>query len=222
MIRGLLLATAVGFAAMSGPARAECPPDGMDADALQALKADGFAVEDAAERQALALAITDCLADPDPALRDGIAYEALTTWLRGDGLDEPTRRALLDTLTPWIAADAEAGDGFRAPFAALALSEVARTDRIAAWLDPAARDELVEAAADYLESVDDYRGFDEDADGYLILAKSDDGWCVALDRGTMRCTIYTRRPFVCREFDEGGGDCADVRADWRRIALSLQ
>ena len=163
MIRGLLLASAVGFAAMSGPARAACPPDGMDADALQALKADGFAVEDAAERQALALAITDCLADPDPALRDGIAYEALTTWLRGDGLDEPTRRALLDTLTPWIAADAEAGDGFRAPFAALALSEVARTDRIAAWLDPAARDALVEAAADYLESVDDYRGFDADA-----------------------------------------------------------
>ena len=162
MFRALLLAAA-GFAAMSGPARAACPPDGTDADALQALKAGGFVVEDAAERQALALAITDCLADPDPALRDGIAYEALTTWLRGDVLDEPTRRALLDTLTPWIAADADAGDGFRAPFAALALSEVARTDRIAAWLDPAARDALVEAAADYLENVDDYRGFDEDA-----------------------------------------------------------
>ena len=63
---------------------------------------------------------------------------------------------------------------------------------------------------------------DEDDEGYLILAKADDGWCVALDRASMRCTIYARRPFVCREFAEGGGDCADVRADWRRIALSLQ
>ena len=31
---------------------------------------------------------------------------------------------------------------------------------------------------------------DEDDEGYLILAKADDGWCVALDRASMRCTIY--------------------------------
>lgn len=157
------LAMAIGLAA--APAWADCPPAGVDADALTALKATGFVLDDTVERQALALAIVDCLADPDPALRDGIAYEALTTWLRGGALDEPTRRALLDTLTPWIADDADPGDGFRAPFAALALSEVARTDRIAAWLDPAARDALVAAATGYLESVDDYRGFDE-AEGW--------------------------------------------------------
>jgi hypothetical protein len=155
-IRRLLLIAAF----LPGLAWADCPPEGVDADGLKALKVDGFAIEDAAERQALALGLADCLADPDPALRDGIAYEALTTWLRGDVLDADTRRALLDRLLPWIAADAEPGEGFRAPFAALALSEVARTDRIAAWLDPAARDGLVEAAADYVESVDDYRGFD--------------------------------------------------------------
>ena len=161
---GFVLCAAVlvfpGLAAGAG-----CPPAGYDEAALQALKADGFTVEDTAERQALALALVDCLADPDPALRDGIAYEALGTWLRADTLDADTRRALLDTLLPWIAPDAEPGDGFRAPFAALALSEVARTDRVAAWLDPAARDALVEAAAAYVESVDDYRGFDE-TDGW--------------------------------------------------------
>ena len=61
-----------------------------------------------------------------------------------------------------------------------------------------------------------------DEHGLDVMRRLDDGWCVALDRDSMRCTIYARRPFVCREFAEGGGDCADVRADWRRIALSLQ
>ncbi len=63
---------------------------------------------------------------------------------------------------------------------------------------------------------------DEDAQGYLIMAKADDGWCVALDRERMCCSIYEQRPFVCREFEMGGGDCAQVRDDWRRIAVSLQ
>ena len=62
---------------------------------------------------------------------------------------------------------------------------------------------------------------DEDKDGYLIMGKDDDGWCLALDRERMCCSIYELRPFVCREFAMGGGDCADVREDWRRIALSL-
>ena len=160
MNRSILGAAWLALALAATPAAAACPPEGHDVDRLQALKAAGFAVEDPAERGALALGLLDCLADPDPALRDGLAYEALTTWLRSDALDADTRRALLDTLLPWIAPDAGPGDGFRAPFAALALSEVARTDRIAAWLDPAARDALVEAAAAYVASVDDYRGFD--------------------------------------------------------------
>ncbi|TNJ35231.1 YkgJ family cysteine cluster protein [Arenimonas terrae] len=63
---------------------------------------------------------------------------------------------------------------------------------------------------------------DEDDQGYLIMAKADDGWCVALDRERMCCSIYEQRPFVCREFAMGGGDCGQVRDDWRRIALSLQ
>lgn len=63
---------------------------------------------------------------------------------------------------------------------------------------------------------------DEDKDGYLIMGKADDGWCLALDRERMCCSIYEQRPFVCREFAMGGGDCADVREDWRRIAVSLR
>ena len=47
---------------------------------------------------------------------------------------------------------ASVGDtnGFQQPFAALVLSEVARTDRIDPWMTPAMRSELVTAAATYL------------------------------------------------------------------------
>ena len=62
---------------------------------------------------------------------------------------------------------------------------------------------------------------DLDEDGQEIMAKSDDGWCIALDRQRMCCSIYERRPFVCREFAMGGGDCLEERAIWRRAAASL-
>jgi hypothetical protein len=52
-------------------------------------------------------------------------------------------------------------DGFRRPFAALVLSEVARTDRVAPWMTPVEREAMVEEAAGFVESVRDYRGFDD-------------------------------------------------------------
>ena len=51
-------------------------------------------------------------------------------------------------------------DGFRRPFAALALSEVARVDRLQPFLSREQRADLVRAATTYLASVRDYRGFD--------------------------------------------------------------
>jgi hypothetical protein len=140
-------------------AAAGCPPEGQDRASLLALKADGFALADDRSRQALALSLLACLADPDPALRDGVAYEGLSTWLRADALDAATRQSLLDGLLPMLQPDARDTDGFAAPFAALVLSEVARTDRIAAWMAPAQRAALVEAASGYVEGVRDYRGF---------------------------------------------------------------
>ncbi len=43
--------------------------------------------------------------------------------------------------------------------------------------------------------------------GGQVMARLEDGWCAALDRDTMRCTIYARRPGVCRAFEMGGDDC---------------
>lgn len=55
---------------------------------------------------------------------------------------------------------------------------------------------------------------DADEHGMPVMARLDDGWCIALDRDTMRCTIYADRPLVCREFAMGGADCLEERAAW--------
>lgn len=153
----LLLGLLSGFA-VPGQAFAACPPEGQTKESLQALKALQFTLPDAVERQALAIGLLDCLADPDPVLRDGITYEALTKWMRAGELDAGGLRAVRDRLYAMLEAEDEAG--FSRPFAALVLSEVARTDRIAPWMEPVERAAMVDAAARYLESVDDYRGFD--------------------------------------------------------------
>ncbi|HEY0662791.1 MAG TPA: DUF2785 domain-containing protein [Lysobacter sp.] len=140
-------------------ASASCPPAGYDADSLQALKARAFELPEAKTRATLAIGLVDCLDDPDPTLRDGIAYEALTAWMRKDQLAPDSLRALRDRLLSMLG-DADP-DGFRRPFAALVLSELARTDRIRPWLSDGERAQLVTAAADYLRGVRDYRGFDQ-------------------------------------------------------------
>jgi len=47
--------------------------------------------------------------------------------------------------------------------------------------------------------------------GMWKMKRLDDGWCSALDRNTLRCTIYSRRPQVCRDFEAGEYDCVAER-----------
>jgi Fe-S-cluster containining protein len=51
-----------------------------------------------------------------------------------------------------------------------------------------------------------------DAWGGSVMARLEDGWCAAVDRNTMRCAIYERRPSVCRDFELGGSDCLEERS----------
>ena len=44
------------------------------------------------------------------------------------------------------------------------------------------------------------------------MARLDDGWCAALDRNTMTCIIYEKRPLICREFKMGDYECLSERA----------
>lgn len=112
-----------------------------------------------ADKAALALSLPDCLENPDPALRDDYAFTTLAALLRGGDIDPSTLRTLkADLLARFADANADM-HGFRGPFAALALAEVARTDRIAPWMSEAERSELIAAASTYLAALTDYRGF---------------------------------------------------------------
>lgn len=50
--------------------------------------------------------------------------------------------------------------------------------------------------------------------GPATMAKGDDGWCIALDRNSMRCTIYEQRPTLCRTYRMGGRLCRHERTAW--------
>ncbi|MCM2131250.1 YkgJ family cysteine cluster protein [Larsenimonas rhizosphaerae] len=53
---------------------------------------------------------------------------------------------------------------------------------------------------------------EEDAWGGLVMRQEEDGWCAAVDRNTMLCTIHSRRPQNCRDFDIGSFECLEERA----------
>ena len=58
-----------------------------------------------------------------------------------------------------------------------------------------------------------------DDHGMETMAKGEDGWCVALDRNTHRCTIYAERPGICRKYAMGGPSCRDERKRWFGAAI---
>jgi len=53
-----------------------------------------------------------------------------------------------------------------------------------------------------------------DPRGVHVMARDEDGWCVAIDQGRMCCSIYEQRPAICRKFRMDGPYCRDVRADY--------
>lgn len=163
---GLGLAACVGapdLGVRHDPSGGVCPPAGWDRSRLEGLKAAQFEIGDASERQAFAKEIVACLSSRDPRLRDGIAFEALAHMLRAKQLDDETKRALTADLGARL--EAREGAGFERPFAALALSEVARADRIEAFLTEEERANLLAAAQHWFINISDYRGF-SDADGW--------------------------------------------------------
>lgn len=161
------LAAIALVATLAAPAAAQsaggCPVARWSAGDLEQFRRNKFAMPDAQARRTLALGLTACLGDPNPAIRDGLAFEALTTWMRAEQLDRPALIEVRDRLLLMLTSrDAQ---GFRAPFAALVLAEVARTDRVKPWMTTEDRDALVRAAAAYLSGIEDYRAF-SDKEGF--------------------------------------------------------
>ena len=51
------------------------------------------------------------------------------------------------------------------------------------------------------------------ADGRHVMARDEEGWCVAVAASTMRCSIYATRPGVCRSFAMDAPCCRALRSD---------
>ena len=62
----------------------------------------------------------------------------------------------------------------------------------------------------------------EDVGGGWVMRRLDDGWCAALDRETMRCTIYEDRPGICRDYEMGGDDCLEETRMPRQTRIAIQ
>jgi hypothetical protein len=190
-MRAFITSTLLMLAA-NAPALAQqvCPPAsaGMDRAALLQLQQRKFEIADEAARMRLANSLLPCLGDPDPLLRDDVAFSAYSAWMRGKLLPVAGLRGLRDAL--YIMLDGEDAPGFRKPFAALTLAEVARTDRIEAWMSDGERDAMVRRAAGYLESVRDYRGFDA-RDGWRHGVAHGSDWLLqlALNPGLTRAQL---------------------------------
>lgn len=157
MLRPLFLFLLLSYS--SAATMAACPTTHVERDQLDKLKQSAWKIAEPLQRQKTALALLDCLADPDPILRDEIAFEALSTWMRADQLDTATVRVIYQSLLSKLLA-APDEQGVAQPFAALGLAEVARVDRIKPFLTPQERLTLVSAGARYLIQLRDYRGFD--------------------------------------------------------------
>ena len=63
-------------------------------------------------------------------------------------------------------------------------------------------------------------------DGLHVMARDDEGWCVAVDGKRMNCRIHANRPAICRAFAMDGPCCHAVREEYlhpgkRTIHLAL-
>ncbi|CAQ80891.1 YkgJ family cysteine cluster protein [Aliivibrio salmonicida] len=54
---------------------------------------------------------------------------------------------------------------------------------------------------------------DRDEWGSEVMLRSEDGWCAAVDRDTLMCTIYENRPWICREFEMASYECEEERKE---------
>ncbi|MEO0574551.1 MAG: DUF2785 domain-containing protein [Pseudomonadota bacterium] len=110
-----------------------------------------------------ALSLVACFNEPDPALRDAYGYTQFAAVLRDGGLTDETVLALNDQVSLML--KQPDSDGFQQPFAALALAEIVRVDRIKPVFNNVQRSAIVKLATDYVINVRDYRGFSE-AEGW--------------------------------------------------------
>lgn len=121
----------------------------------------------------LAPALAECLASPDPELRDGIAFSVLTHWLRHGDVEAVTVARLRRQLQPWLL---ERGPGwvYGRAFAALVLSELVRYDRQSGDWTRETLAGLLSDALKMLAAEQDFRGLEADTGWIHAVAHASD------------------------------------------------
>ena len=56
-------------------------------------------------------------------------------------------------------------------------------------------------------------------EGLHVMARDEEGWCVAVDSRHMRCGIYESRPSTCRRFVMDGPGCHAARSEYQSRML---
>lgn len=128
-----------------------------------ALAAHHYALAPATDVESLVDEAVGFLGSTDPTLRDGIAYEALATWVYQDARLAPPA---LERLRSRLQSDARQGLGepegdgiFRRSFSLLALSVLAAANLKHPWLDDHGVGALVSVGCDALAGERDLRGY---------------------------------------------------------------
>ncbi|MBR7800040.1 DUF2785 domain-containing protein [Undibacterium fentianense] len=158
----ILLSLSCILSCVSAASIAACPPQQYTRVQLLELKKNNWQITNANERQHIALALLDCLGEPDPHLRDEIAFEALSFWMRNELIATETIVAMQEKLQQQINQVIDQNDpGFMQAFSAMVLAEIARVDRRKPFMSETQRQAMLAVAGNYLNQLHDYRGFDE-------------------------------------------------------------
>ncbi len=131
------------------------------------------AAPDDGDPNVLALPLAECLASANAELRDRIAYELLTYWLREGRITPATAEDLRSRLQPWLLRNESEWVLGRA-FAALVLSELVRFDTGTRRWDRSTVNAVLEDALDALASERDFRGLDGDLGWIHAIAHQSD------------------------------------------------
>ena len=156
--------TSAALVLWTSAALAAAPPAPHDAAFWRHLAQSRFEIPEGEKAGDLLVEASALLGSPDPALRDGVAYEAAVDWILKKQVVEPADlRRLLELWTPNLAKGVgeTGGDGvLLRSFSALELSVLASRDVQSAWMTPEELKALLDAALAYLAAERDLRGYD--------------------------------------------------------------
>ncbi len=147
--------------AISNQALSKCIFNGSSDKQLQSLKDSSLDPNAEIDFHAHSINLLACLGDHDPKVRDDFAFTSLQKLMRDKKLNKESIKYINLKLISDLSKIQVDKDGFKKPFIALTLAEVARYDRKDETLNAEERSYLVNAASSYMDSISDYRGYDE-------------------------------------------------------------